>query len=177
MSLPIHLEVIQAKRRSEGGGGGGSPQWYDSAAIGDLTSGSSQIIPDSLYGAKVTVSTGGNATKLRFYAETVVVGSKKFKFGLYNSSKNLVVGSTEQTSTQNFSPHYVEVSIASTAISAGDYYVALVADSANDPNFYNKRKSSGSDGFYKSSSYPGAMPAAFSGETTQTAGLFGVYVE
>ena len=27
MRLPIHLEVIQAKRRSEGGGGGGP--WYD----------------------------------------------------------------------------------------------------------------------------------------------------
>lgn len=162
----------------QGGGGGGSPQWYDSAAVGDLTSSSSQMVGDALNGAKVTVSTGGNATKLRFYAESVVVGGKKFKFGLYDSSKNLVVGSAEQTSVQNFSPHYVEVTIPSTAVSAGDYYVALVADSVNDPNFYAKKKASGTEGIYKGSvSYSGAMPASFSGETTGAPRLFGVYVE
>jgi len=175
MSLPIHLEVIQAKRRSEGGGGGAA--WYDSVALSDLTIDAGQMSGDTLYVSKVVITGPGNATKLRVYAHYIAVAGGKYKMGLYDAGKNLVVQSAEHSPAQSFSDHYEEIAIPSTVVAAGTYYVALNSSNSNDPNLYCYRSASAGESVHVySQPYSGAMQSSFSASTAPASRLFGVYV-
>lgn len=124
MSLPIHLEVIQAKRRSEGGGGGGA--WYDAALYADAD-GSGSTDPTWVQWSAVTL-VAGTATKLR-------VGTNNYQLpnyitlGLYNNSGTLL-GQTASTQITADGVHEIDL-ISSVSVSAASYYVAQTSAVSN----------------------------------------------
>ena len=123
MSLPIHLEVIQAKRRSEGGGGGA---WYDAALYAD-SDGSGSTDPAWVQWTPVTL-VAGTATKLRVGIKDYLT-TKGITLGLYNNSGTLLA----QTASTNITGNGVkEIDLISGAVvSAGTYYVGQTTEVGN----------------------------------------------
>ena len=114
MMAPAHLAVVAAKKRSGGGGGA----WYESLAAGDVTAGIENYT-NSLRNSPVTLG-AGNVTKLAAYKYTHSYGCD-VRIGLYKASdRSLVVQGVITTTGTGWN----EVTVTSTAVSAGSYLLA-----------------------------------------------------
>lgn len=105
---------------------GGSGAWHDSFTIAS-SDGAYWLWNDPRL-TKVVPSVSGNATKLRVrVGNNWTGGGATVKVALYDSSTNLLVGATSG-SISSSSNQWVEVTIASTAVTNGTtYYVGSVA--------------------------------------------------
>lgn len=120
MSLPIHLEVIQAKRRSEGGGGGGA--WYDLLDFSTTDTSNFLMGGRTRWGSPISLP-AGTATKLRCKVSGFSSGNQ-VKLGLYNSSDALV-GETAYAAVSSSGTYEYNL-ISPPVISAGDYRIAII---------------------------------------------------
>lgn len=124
MSLPIHLEVIQAKRRSEGGGGGGA--WYDAALYADKTG---DADTDSTWLIYTDVSLpAGTTTKVRVGISAWQL-SHKILVGLYDSGGSLVAQTAKTATAAN---GVMEINwTSSVGTSAATYTVGITVETGN----------------------------------------------
>jgi len=136
--------------------GGGPDTWYDSIAQASTTSdiGSSAT---SVLWSKVTVASGGTATKLRVYIGTAF-GGGDVKMGLYTSGGVLMDSGIVTTTTGS---QYYEVTLDdSDAVTATDYYIAWTASSVNVGNFrYATGFTSGDSKYAEGQTYADFPPA------------------
>jgi len=123
MSLPIHLEVIQAKRRSEGGGGGA---WHDAALYADKTG---DADTDSTWLIYTDVSLpAGTTTKVRVGISAWQL-SHKILVGLYDSGGSLVAQTAKTTVP---SDGVMEINwTSSVGTSAATYTVGITVETGN----------------------------------------------
>ena len=124
MSLPIHLEVIQAKRRSAGGGGGGA--WHDAALYADKTG---DADTDSAWLIYTDVSLpAGTTTKVRVGISAWQL-PHKILVGLYDSGGSLVAQTAKTTVP---SDGVMEINwTSSVGTSAATYTVGITVETGN----------------------------------------------
>lgn len=106
-----------------------SGAWYESLAAGDVTVGLINYT-GVIRNTPVTLS-AGNVTKLAVYKYTN--SGKNVRVGLYKSDRSLVVQGVITTSATG----WVEVSVTSTAVSAGAYMLVVNAVADGDTIGYS----------------------------------------
>ena len=156
MMAPAHLAVVAAKKRSGGGGGGA---WYESLASGDVTAGVNNYT-NVLRNCPVTLG-AGNVTKLAAYKYTN--SGQNVRVGLYkDSDRSLVVQGTITATGTGWN----EVTVTSTAVTAGSYLLAVNAVADGDQLGYSTTigTRAGKNGTYDP--LPDPLPANDGGSST-----------
>ena len=127
--------------------------------------------PDNFsYGSKITVDVAGTVTGLSATGQSIG-GAKNIKLALYDSSGNLVSGSSTSCTFQNIGGNVWRDSGAiSVAVSSGNYYVMT---SAEDTNAEYGFDNSG-NGLGETIAYASFPPASISTTEDETGTRFGV---
>lgn len=151
------------------GGGGGGAAWYDITSDSSTNANDATAATVMVWDA-VALPTG-TATKLRAYIRSYTTTSG-LRLGLYNNAGTLLDSGTVSITGTG----YFEVTI-STAVTAGNYYVAKIPQSNSDfgvgyNNAAGTAEYTSGETIY---TLPGTLPSA-EGSFTGTYG-FGVYVE
>lgn len=124
------------------------------------------------YGGHFVLASGGTVTQFGVKASQDSVGPYGLKFGLYDSSGNLIASSTGSVSSGSFV--WNDSGTFSQAVSAGTYYLLVSAETTNVQYQYDA-SGNGSFATETYASFP-ANPETITGQG-DTAQLYGVRMD
>lgn len=157
------------------GGGGGPDAWYDGVAPGSTTLDSFSNNSIMLW-TKVTVVSGGTATKLRIYVGSLFGASGNCKAALYAFDGTLMDSGTVNITAGD---QYFEITLDDgDTVTATDYFVAWQPDAVLECRWRYLDGFTDGDSEYASISYASFPPASLpSGVELDWHIAAGVYVD
>lgn len=99
--------------------------------VTDFADGSTAVGYESasfIYGSRITIPSSGNVAQFGVMTQTTTGGPYGIKFGLYDTSGNLIVQSTGTSQSSGPGLAWMDSATFSQAVSAGDYFLMVSAE-------------------------------------------------